>query len=231
MDAFIRTISVALQESSGIAIGAALLWGGMSIILSPCNIVAIPLIVGYVDSQSAENPRKALLLSSLFGVGILVNLLLIGGLIATAGHFLSGIGSYLNYLVAAILVVVGLHLLEVITIPWFAQPAVETKRSGAMGALVLGLVSGLAVGPCSFAYVAPVMVLVLKIVATQPVFSMLLLFAYAAGVALVIIAVGTFAGFVQRFMQWDERSRGTLWINRVCGVLIILAGVYFIYEA
>jgi cytochrome c-type biogenesis protein len=42
---------------------------------------------------------------------------------------------------------------------------------------------------------------------------------------------GTFAEQVQRYLNWNERSSGTLLVKRVCGLLVIAGGFWMIYTA
>ena len=50
-------LSQALTSSPEIAIGAAFIWGVLSVILSPCHIACIPLIVGFIDGQGNQIKR------------------------------------------------------------------------------------------------------------------------------------------------------------------------------
>jgi len=34
---------------------------------------------------------------------------------------------------------------------------------------------------------------------------------------------------VQRYLNWNERSKGAVILKKVCGVLVILGGVYLIW--
>ncbi len=47
----------------------------------------------------------------------------------------------------------------------------------------------------------------------------------------VIVAAGTSAEWVQRYLQWHEQSKAATRLRQVCGVLIIFAGLYLIYTA
>jgi len=61
---------------------------------------------------------------------------------------------------------------------------------------------------------------------------MLLPLAYGIGHCSVIVAAGTSTELVQRFSgNWNEGSRGTIIVKRVCGVLVLLGGVWMIYTA
>ena len=42
---------------------------------------------------------------------------------------------------------------------------------------------------------------------------------------------GTFTEVVQRFLNWNEQSKGVTVVKCVCGVLVLLGGVWLIYSA
>jgi len=62
-----------------------------------------------------------------------------------------------NYAVAAVFFVFGLHLLGVMPLPENWRPAPNQPRRGPMGALLFGLAFGVALGPCTFGFMAPVL--------------------------------------------------------------------------
>ena len=51
---------------------------------------------------------------------------------------------------------------------------------------------------------------------------------YAFGHCLVIVFAGTFTEIVQKFINWDEKSKGTMIIKKIAGIGIILVGIYLI---
>ena len=87
---------------------ASFVWGILSIILSPCHLASIPLIVGFIDQQGQMTTRRAFGISTLFSVGILITIALIGLITAAAGRMVGDIGRYGNYFVATIFFLVGL---------------------------------------------------------------------------------------------------------------------------
>jgi len=127
---------------------------------------------------------------------------------------------------SGILVTIG-----VIPMPWSGPGRMGMKRKGLLAALTLGLIFGLALGPCTFAYMAPMLAVTFKLAATQAAYGVLLLGAYAIGHCSVIVLAGTSAGAVQRYLNWNERSKGAVIVKTICGVLVILGGVYLIYTA
>lgn len=58
--------------------------------------------------------------------------------------------------------------------------------------------------------------------------SIFVITAYAIGHSLVIIFAGTGVNKLQMFLNWDAKSKGTLIIKRVSGVIIIATGIYLI---
>ena len=98
----------------------------------------------------------------------------------------------------------------------------------AWSALVLGLVFGLALGPCTFAFMAPVLGVVFRMSTTDLVAAGGLLIAFGLGHCSVIVAAGGLVSRVQAYLAWTNRSNVVLWTKRVAGALVILAGVYSI---
>ena len=231
MEDVLAGLTSAVEGAAGLALAASFVWGVLSILLSPCHLASIPLIVGFIDKQGRMSTRRALLISTLFAVGILITIAGIGALTAAAGRMMGDVGRYGNYVVAVIFFVVGLHLLDVIPMPWSGPGRVNMKRRGPLAALLLGLIFGIALGPCTFAFMAPMLGVTFKLAATRLPYGILLLFVYAIGHCSVIVLAGTLTEVVQRYLNWNERSRGAIILRKVCGVLVILGGLYLIYSA
>jgi cytochrome c-type biogenesis protein len=222
-------LTAAVEGTPGIAITASFLWGILSVLLSPCHLASIPLIVGFIDEQGTISTKRAFFISSLFGLGILITIGLIGGITAALGRMMGDVGRMGNYLVAAIFFAVGLHLLDVIPMPWSGPGQVKMKKRGMLAALFLGLIFGIALGPCTFAYMAPMLTITFQTASTNLSYGILLLLVYGIGHCSVIVGAGTFTEIVQRYLNWNERSKGALIVKRVCGVLVMAGGAYLVY--
>ena len=232
MEQLFTSLTHAINGTPLIALSAALVWGILSILLSPCHLASIPLIVGFIDEQGKTTLWRAFLISLLFASGILVTIAVIGGITAAAGRMMGDVGRYGNYFVALIFFGVGLHLLGVLKNPFGKNiDQVTMKRKGMGAAFLLGLVFGVALGPCSFAYMAPLLGITFQMGAAQPIYAGSLLLMYGIGHCSVIVLAGTATGLVQKYMNWNEKSHGALLLKRICGVLVLLGGLYLIYTA
>jgi cytochrome c-type biogenesis protein len=221
----------AVDGTPAIAMTAAVGWGILSIVLSPCHLASIPLIVGFIDQQGQMSTRRAFTISLLFSLGILITIGVIGTVTAAAGRMMGDVGRWGNYAVAAIFFAVGLYLLEVIRLPLpnAAQPGIKSK--GMLAAFVLGLVFGVALGPCTFAYMAPMLGVTFRLASTNLSYGVLLLVLYGVGHCGVIVLAGTFSEVVQRYLNWNEKSKGSIILKKVCGALVLLGGLYLLYTA
>jgi cytochrome c-type biogenesis protein len=228
MSELMEVLARAIGGSWPLALGSAFVWGVLSILLSPCHLASIPLIVGFIGGQGRITTRRAALLAALFSAGILVTIAAIGLVTALAGRMLGDVGRYGYWLVSLVFFLVGLHLLDVIPMPGSGPGDVGLKRKGGLAAFILGLVFGIALGPCTFAFMAPMVAVAFAVGTNDQAFGAVLLLAYGIGHSAVITLAGTFTELVQRYLNWNERSRGLIWLRRACGALIILAGLYLL---
>jgi cytochrome c-type biogenesis protein len=225
-----NAMSSMLSSSPGIALAGSFLWGAASILLSPCHLASIPLVVGFIDEQGRISTGRAFALAFLFSLGIFVTIGVIGLVTGLMGRMLGDIGGWGNYIVAVVFFIVGLHLLGVIPLPFLERGAnPDFKKRGLFAALLLGLVFGVALGPCTFAYMAPMLGIVFSVASTKMAFAVLLILAYAVGHCSIIVLAGIFTEVVQRYLNWNERSRGALILKKACGVLVILGGIYLVF--
>jgi cytochrome c-type biogenesis protein len=224
-------LSEALSGNPAVALLASFLWGVLSIVLSPCHLASIPLIVGFIDDQGNIRTKRAFMLSLLFSLGILITIVLIGVITSAMGRIAGDIGKWGNYFIAGIFFLVGAYLLEWLPISFSGHGMLGMKRKGLLAAFILGLVFGVALGPCSFAYMAPVLGVTFSLAGTNAVYALLLLVTYGVGHCAVIVLAGTFTEIVQHYLDWNESSKGAIILKKVCGVLVMLGGVYIIFSA
>lgn len=231
MEALFMTLTQAVAETPQIALAASLAWGVLSVVLSPCHMASIPLIVGFIDGRGQMTTRRAFVISILFAVGILITIGVIGVVTSAAGRMLGDLGAWSTWLVAVVFVAVGLHLLDLLPLPLPGTGSVDMARKGTLAAFLLGLIFGLALGPCTFAFMAPVLAVVFSQAADSIFFGASLVVAYGLGHCAVIVLAGTFAHIIQRYLDWNERSRGAVVLKKFCGILVLSAAAWMIYSS
>lgn len=222
-------LTEAVSGTAAVALFAAFVWGVLSLVLSPCHLASIPLVVGFISQQGTEvSARRALALSSVFACGIFITIAAVGLITAAMGRLIGDVGNWATPFVAGIFFLVGLYLMGVIRLPdWGGGPR-STRLTGIPAALVLGLIFGVAIGPCTFAYMAPILGVTFQVASTNLLYAVALLLTFAVGHCAVIALAGTSTGLVQRVLNWNEESRGGRIFRRVCGALVIAGGVYLL---
>lgn len=224
-------LSRAVEGTPALALGAALAWGVLSVLLSPCHLASIPLIVGFIAGQADMTARRAFVVAGAFGLGMLATIAAIGAITTALGRMAGDLGGWANYAIAAVFFGAGLHLLDLFQLPLAAPSRVAMQQRGVMAALVLGLVFGVALGPCTFAFMAPVLAASFRTGAHSTLIGCGMLVAYGLGHCGVIVAAGTSAQAVQRYLDWTSGSRGLDRLRKACGVLVLAGGLYMLYTA
>ncbi len=131
--------------------------------------------------------------------------------------------------VANVLLLLALSMLDVFQLPTFqflTRWSPERKGNGYVSALLIGASSGLIVGPCT----APALGAVLAFVGTQGslVFGTSVLFVFALGMGVLMVALGTFGGVLAslpRSGEWMVR------VKKVFGIAMILMAEYLLLQA
>jgi len=171
MENMIDSFTLAVESAAPIAIPLALLWGVLSILLSPCHLASIPLVVGYISRQGYNRSNRAFSISVVFSIGIMTTIILVGIASVAAGRLIGDIGRFGYYFAAAVMLYFGLNLLEVLPSPFRGGKNFSSNKSGLGGSLILGLVFGIALGPCKFAFMAPILGVAFSTGREYPVFA------------------------------------------------------------
>ncbi|MCR4310829.1 MAG: sulfite exporter TauE/SafE family protein [Deltaproteobacteria bacterium] len=231
MGALLSSFQSSLQAGSLLAYALAFL-GGLLVSFTPCVYPILPVTVGYIGSRSGGSRRHAFLLSAAYAIGMALTYAALGMAAGLSGSVFGEATAHpLSYLVLGnVCILLSLSLFDVFHL---STPAILTRAGGPGstprgmgGALVVGLLSGLVVGPCT----APVLGGLLLYVGASghPVFGATLLFTFALGMGVPVVALGTFAGLLANL---PKAGGWTVKIQRAFGVLLLLAGEYLILEA
>ncbi len=204
--------------------------GGIVTSIGPCNVAMIPLIIGYVGGSHELPRRKAFSISLFFTLGLAITFMLLGVIAALIGGLMGGSTRLWYYLVAVVCFIIGLQMLGVIHLEmptWFGSLREKVKTKGLMGALMLGLISGLVSSQCA----TPVLAAILTYVMAQKtgiMYGAVLLFIYALGRGVPILLAGSFTGILKEFRSLGKWSG---WVEKGSGIIILLVGFYFLWIA
>ena len=224
-----------MYSSGAVKYLGAFLWGMASVILSPCGISLVPLVVGYVANTDTPSHFKAFRISCAFCVGIIINLALVAFVTSGIGMMLGGYERFLTLITAAVFIVMGLQIMGVVKLKFLAFDSriKGTESQDMKGAVVLGILSGLAIEPCNIGYVSPVLSLAMSEASNGLAGAITLVLCYALGYCAVLVGAGTFAQVFSDFLHSDEDSVLT-WmvkiVNVLCGIALIIGGIYLISE-
>lgn len=211
---------------------AAVFIGGVLTASSPCVLAMIPLMMSFVAGRQDRNPSllRAFGFSLVFVLGLAITFIALGMIAALAGQLYGAVSGIWNWIVAAVCLVMGLHLMGVlkftIPMPFDIQP----KIKGTLGAFVLGLLFGFVSAPCA----APILVVLLTYLAgsgSSVMYGGFLLLAYALGHSVLIIIAGTSMGVAKKLIESKKAIRASDILRRAAGALIVLVGLYFVYVA
>jgi cytochrome c-type biogenesis protein len=78
---------------------------------------------------------------------------------------------------------------------------------------------------------APVLAVAFKAATADLAPAIILLLAYGARHCLLLVLAGACTGLVQHYLDWNERSRGAAALRKVCGLLVIVVGLYLVWSA
>lgn len=223
-----------LQTAPLLALGLAFL-GGVATSFTPCVYPILPITVTFIGARGVQSRLQAFWLSLLYALGIAVTYASLGIFAALTGSIFGALtqSPYVYLAVGNIILLFGLNMMEVFEIPlpgFFSKLGAGKGKKGFLGAIVMGMTSGLVVGPCT----APVLATILTYVGTQG--DVLLggatLFLFAIGMSVLVVVAGTFSGLLSMLPKsgvWMVKvKKGFGWAMIILGeFFIVRAGIYW----
>ena len=236
MQNLIDNFEIYLEGSKVLACLAAYL-GGVLVSFTPCVYPVAPIIVAYTGARGGGSRLKGLILSLSYVLGMALTYTALGIFAALSGKLFGQIQTnpWTQLLVANLFMLMGLSMLDVFTLnmpqPQFISgigqdSSSSSSRKSILGSFIIGIASGLILGPCT----APVLAVLLGFVATtqKVFFGMILLFLFALGMGSLLILLGTFTGLL------TSLPKGGLWmvkIKKFFGWIFLGIGEYYLIQA
>jgi thiol:disulfide interchange protein DsbD len=201
--------------------------GGILTSFTPCVYPMIPITISYVGGR-AKSRAHGFVLSLFFVLGIAIMYSALGLLAASTGSIFGAAmqSPIVLLIVAAVFTAMGASMLGAfeLALPSGMQSKMTAgaQRGGVIGAILMGMVTGLVASPC----VGPVLVVLLTFVAKSSslLLGFWLLFTFACGLGLLFLVLGTFAGALNALPGAGE------WMNTVKHVFgFVLIGMAIFY--
>lgn len=222
-----------LNHGSVLALPLAFIAGAVAG-LNPCCVALYPAAAAMCCGTNSANAccgtsvrvkGRRLKNSIAFVFGVAVATTLLGIIAALAGRIVGQLGSGVRYAVAAVPIVMGLHLLGWLRLPIGILPG-RVIQNGWLGAFGAGFLLSLALTPCG----TPILASVLSYVAYQGsvVYGAILLLLYGIGSGVPLVLVGTAAGQLTAKL---ERAGYGLWSERISGTALLILGLFLIWKA
>lgn len=211
-----------------LAFGAVFLAGVISS-ASPCVLATIPLVVGFVGGYAEGDRWKAFRYSLAFILGLSLTFTAFGAAAGLLGTMFGTVGGWWYVAAGIVALVMGGQMVGLYEIRLPIRRDFKPKQGGVVGSFMLGLFFGVVSSPCA----TPVLVVLLTFVATkgQVLYGVALLFCYAIGHCLLMLAAGTFTGFVEAFAKTRGIVNFSSWAKRFSGMVVTAVGAWFIWQA
>lgn len=211
-----------------LAFGVAFFAGVLSS-ASPCVLATIPLVVGFVGGYADGDRWKAFRYSAAFILGLSLTFTAFGAAAGLLGTMFGTLGGWWHVAAGVVAIAMGFQLMGFYELHLPVRREFRPKQAGIVGALLLGLFFGVVSSPCA----TPALVVILTFVATkgEALYGVALLFTYALGHCLLMLAAGTFTGFVESFGKTKGIVSFSLWAKRLSGGVVAAAGAWFVMQA
>ena len=226
------------MEPSQLNVGIAFIAGLVSF-LSPCMLPMVPIYLSQLvgqsiyqaaDGQQPFSTRLTTFLHSLmFVCGFTLAFVALGASASTLGGFLRAHQFQLRQIGGILLVVIGLHLMGVLKLPflyWQKQLAFRPARPGYTGSLIIGIIFAIGWTPCISLLLGSILGLAATASTLQQ--GVLLLLAYSSGMGVPFLLLGLGLNMVSSVLKWLKPHLHVIEIGT--GVVMILMGILIYFN-
>lgn len=228
-DSLIETTRTLLETNQWLAVLAVFL-GGVTTAANPCSLAGVPVLISLVGGHdSVSGWRRGFVFSLVFVCGLATSFSVMAFLAVSAGSYFGETSGFWPWVLAGVCFLAAGQFFDLVH---FSLPEAvnryRPKISGLTGAYVMGALFGVLSAPCA----APVLVLVLTYVASRAnlPYGILLLWVYAVGHCLLVIAAGTSLGLAKHIVASTSYSRTNSLFRKGAGAVILSVGIYLVYK-
>ncbi|MBD5498388.1 MAG: cytochrome c biogenesis protein CcdA [Lachnospiraceae bacterium] len=196
---------------------------GIITFVSPCLLPMLPVYISYF--AGGENNRKRTFCNALaFIAGFTVVFLALGAFAGTVGAALQRYKTAVNLVTGGIVVIFGLNFSGILKIGFLNKTKkldVQIKPGNIASTFLFGMIFSIGWTPCVGAFLGSALMLASERGTMAEGLLMLLL--YSMGLGIPFLASALLLDRLKETFQFIKRNY--LWINRICGIFLIIVGI------
>lgn len=196
---------------------------GIITFVSPCLLPMLPVYISYF--AGGENSRKRTFCNALaFIAGFTVVFLALGAFAGTVGAALQRYKTAVNLVTGGIVVIFGLNFSGILKIGFLNKTKkldVQIKPGNIASTFLFGMIFSIGWTPCVGAFLGSALMLASERGTMAEGLLMLLL--YSMGLGIPFLASALLLDRLKETFQFIKRNY--LWINRICGIFLIVVGI------
>lgn len=215
-------------------------WAGALASLSSCTIVRVPVALSFI-AGAAESKKKAILVTVLFALGLVVTYTIIGlflGIVGQMAYTIVQCNKYIFYLIGFMLFVTGLFisgLVKIRRLPHVMQFHENFRHITLIGVFLFGTLFALLEMP-TCPTCGGLLLMLASLVVTHDLghYSILIFAGFALGQSFPVLAVALSASLVKTDVIMFLASRIQRvedHINFVAGNVLMTLGIYYLVVA
>ena len=194
---------------------------GIISFISPCMLPLLPLYISYFAAGN-EKKNNVLVKSLFFVLGFTLVFTSLGVFAGAIGTFLAKYSVVLNIVCGILVVVFGLSYLEIIPLPFLRGVDKAKDVTNVFSAFVFGMIYSISLTPCVGAFLGSALMTAASTGGALKGAMLLIFYSLGLGIPFIISALlldalsGVFS-FIKRHYKV---------INCVCGIFLILVGIF-----
>lgn len=197
---------------------------GIISFISPCMLPMLPIYVSYFagGTDKKENIFKR---AVCFVFGFTVVFGMLGLFAGTLGSFLMKHQVAVNIVTGAVVIVFGLSYLELFDLPFFKGMGKFKRTESAFSSFLFGMVYSVSLTPCVGAFLGSALMLASN--SETALEGLLLLLTYSLGLGIPFVFSAVLLDKLGGTFDFIKKHYGI--INKVCGIFLIIVGVFMMF--
>lgn len=197
---------------------------GIITFISPCLLPMLPIYISYFAGGGERTMKKTLTGATGFVLGFSLVFVALGALAGSVGALLTEYTFWVNLIGGLIVIAFGLSYMGLFRLNLFhgMKGGVKTGEMGFFSAMVFGIVFSLGWTPCVGAFLGSALMLASQQGHVLEGMGMLLCYSLGLGIPFLLSAV--LIDKLKSAFNWIKSHYNV--INKVCGGLLVLVGVF-----